>query len=131
VVFKSPVLIITGFVPVFFDNATFAVFANRKGGLRAAMLIPFFSGLIQVSGGAFAAYFFQLAKFGGWHGNFDWDTVWPVFGVLMKYGGYFGVAAVLIFLLAIPQLQYMRNKKHYFTITEDYEAYANDMVDIA
>jgi ascorbate PTS system EIIC component len=131
VVFHSPVLIITGFVPVFFDNATFAVFANRRGGLRAAMIIPFVSGMIQVLGGAFAAYFFQTAQYGGWHGNFDWDTTWPLFGVIMKYGGYFGVAAVFIFLLAIPQLQYLRNKKHYFTITEDYEAYANDKLDIA
>lgn len=126
VVFKSPVLIITGFVPVFFDNATFAVFANKKGGLRAAMIIPFFSGLIQVLGGAFAAYFFQLAKFGGWHGNFDWDTVWPVIGVIMKYGQYVGVAAVILALLAIPQLQYRKNKKHYFNIAEDYEAYLAD-----
>lgn len=128
VVFHSPVLIITGFVPVFFDNATFAVYANRHGGLRAAMLIPFLSGVIQVAGGAFAAYFFQTAEFGGWHGNFDWDTIWPVFGVMMKYGGYIGVGAVLLILLAIPQLQYMKNKKHYFTITEDYESYANDML---
>lgn len=131
VVFHSPVLIITGFVPVFFDNATFAVFANRRGGLKAAMIIPFCSGMIQVLGGAFAAYFFQTSQYGGWHGNFDWDTTWPLFGVIMKYGGYFGIAAVFIFLLAIPQLQYLKNKKHYFTITEDYEAYAKDKLEVA
>ena len=33
IVFKSPVLIISCFVPLFFDYATFAVFANSKGGL--------------------------------------------------------------------------------------------------
>ncbi|QCX33558.1 PTS ascorbate transporter subunit IIC [Caloramator sp. E03] len=124
IVFKSPVLIITGFVPVFFDNATFAVFANKKGGLKAAAIIPFLSGILQVLGGAFAAYFFELAKFGGWHGNFDWDTVWPVIGVLMKYGKYAGVAVVILLLLAIPQFQYRKNKEHYFTIAEDYESYA-------
>lgn len=123
VVFKSPVLIITGFVPVFFDNATFAVFANRKGGLRAAMMIPFLSGIIQVLGGAFSANFFGLGQYGGWHGNFDWDTVWPVIGVVMKYGQYFGVGAAILMLLAIPQIQYMKNKKHYFTVAEDYDAY--------
>lgn len=48
---------------------------------------------------------------------------------MMKYGGYIGVAAVLAIMLAIPQLQYLKNKKHYFTITEDYEAYANDMLE--
>jgi ascorbate PTS system EIIC component len=127
IVFKSPVLIITGFVPVFFDNATFAVFANKKGGLRAAMIIPFVSGIIQVLGGAFAAHFFQTAQYGGWHGNFDWDTLWPVIGVVMKYGQYVGVAVVILLLLAIPQLQYRKNKKHYFTIAENYQEYTASM----
>lgn len=127
VVFQSPVLIITGFVPVFFDNATFAVFANRKGGLKAAMIIPFASGLIQVLGGAFAAYYFQLAKYGGWHGNFDFATLWPVIGVLMNKLQYVGVGLAIIALLAIPQLQYMKNKKGYFKIAEDYEAYREEL----
>lgn len=123
VVFQSPVLIITGFVPVFFDNATFAVYANRKGGVRAATIIPFVSGIIQVLGGAFAAYYFGLAQFGGWHGNFDWSTVWPVFGVIMKNWQYIGVGVVLIAMLAIPQIQYRRNKETYFVIAEDYDKY--------
>jgi len=124
IVFKSPVLIITGFVPVFFDNATFAVFANKKGGLKAAMLIPFLSGLLQVIGGAFAAAYFQLAQYGGWHGNFDWDTLWPVFGFVIKNLQYVGVALVIIAMLAIPQLQYYKGKyrrENYFKVAEDFE----------
>lgn len=126
VVFKSPVLIITGFVPVFFDNATFAVFANRKGGLKAAMIIPFVAGMIQVLGGAFSAHYFELAQYGGWHGNFDFDTVWPVIGLLMDKLQFIGVGIAIIALLAIPQLQYRKNKKGYFKIAEDYEAYMNE-----
>ena len=123
IVFKSPVFIITGFVPVFFDNATFAVYANHKGGLRAASILTFASGVIQVLGGALAAGAFGLAKYGGWHGNFDWDTVWVGFGFLMQNLHYVGLGVVLVILLAIPQLQYLKNKEHYFTIAEDYEAY--------
>ncbi|MGY3724712.1 PTS system IIC component, L-Asc family [Granulicatella balaenopterae] len=123
IVFKSPVLVITGFVPVFFDNATFAVFANHKGGLRAATILTFCSGIIQVIGGAIAAYVFTLAQYGGWHGNFDWDTVWVVFGLLFKYAGWIGVGLVIVLLLAIPQLQYRKNKEYYFTVAEDYEEY--------
>lgn len=127
IVFHSPVLIITGFVPVFFDNATFAVFANRKGGLKAACIIPLVSGIIQVLGGAFAAYYFGLSQFGGWHGNFDWDTVWPVIGFLMKNFTYVGFGIAVIALLAIPQFQYLKNKKGYFKIAEDYEEYLNEI----
>jgi PTS system ascorbate-specific IIC component len=127
VVFKSPVLVITGFVPVFFDNATFAVYANHKGGMKAAMIIPFISGVIQVIGGGLAAYIFQLSQFGGWHGNFDWDTLWLGYGVIMKYGGYAGVAALVIGMLLIPQIQYYKNKKHYFMIAEDYEQYKEEI----
>ena len=126
IVFKSPVLIITGFVPVFFDNATFAVFANHKGGLKAAVIITFVSGILQVILGAVCVSFFGLEGFGGWHGNIDWSTVWLLFGGIMKYAKYIGFVIVMFILLAIPQLQYRKNKKHYFTMTEDYESYLKD-----
>lgn len=127
VVFQSPILIISGFVPLFFDNATFAVFANRLGGVRAACIIPFVSGMIQVLGGAFAAYFFTTGNFGGWHGNFDWDTLWPCIGLIMYNLQYVGVAAVILCLLAVPQIIYMRNKDTYFLIAEDFDEYKEVM----
>lgn len=123
VILKSPVLVIAGFVPVFFDNATIAVFSNAKGGYKAAMIMPFIAGLIQVYGSALFAQFIGLAVYGGYLGMFDWATVWPVIGVSMKYLGYVGVALSAIALLAIPQIQYARNKETYFLITDDYQAY--------
>lgn len=54
---------------------------------------------------------------------FDWDTVWPMFTVLMHYLGYIGVGVVVLALLAIPQIEYLKDPKGYFLITEDYEAY--------
>ena len=62
-----------------------------------------------------------MAKYGGYLGMFDWATVWPVFTVLMKYLSYIGLAAVILILVAIPQIQYRMNKKTYFLETEDWE----------
>ncbi|SPF50365.1 L-ascorbate-specific enzyme IIC component of PTS (fragment) [Candidatus Desulfosporosinus infrequens] len=115
-IFKAPIMIITGFVPVFFDNATTAVFANKFGGVRAASILPFCTGIIQVMGGACAAWYFELYKFGGWHGNIDWDTIWPLFGVIMKNFSMLGLVFVILGMLVIPQLQYRNsaNKENYF-----------------
>lgn len=70
--FHSPTIIIAGFIPLFFDNAAFGVFANRRAGAKAAMILPFFSGLIQVFGAALIATWIGLSKFGGYLGMFDW-----------------------------------------------------------
>jgi PTS system ascorbate-specific IIC component len=123
ILFKSPTVIIAGFIPMFFDNAAIAVFANNKGGVKAACILPFFSGIIQVAGSALIATWVGLAQYGGYLGMFDWATVWPVFTVIMKYAGYIGIGIVVIILVAIPQLQYRKNKDTYFLITEDYDAY--------
>jgi len=123
ILLQSPVLVIAGFVPVFFDNATIAVFANNKGGLRAAMLWPFVAGLCQVFGSALIAGWVGMAAYGGYLGMWDWAVVWPVFTVVMKYLSYAGVAIIAIVLFAIPQIQYRNNKDTYFLVTEDYEAY--------
>ena len=123
ILLQSPVLVIAGFVPVFFDNATIAVYANNKGGMKAAMILPFISGLCQVFGSALIAGWVGMAAYGGYLGMWDWAVVWPVFTVLMRFLSYAGLAIVVVALLAIPQLQYRANKEGYFLITEDYEAY--------
>lgn len=123
IVLKSPVLVICGFVPVFFDNATIAIFANEKGGIKAALILPFISGLCQVFGSAIIAGWVGMAAYGGYLGMWDWAVVWPVMTAVMKYLSYAGIALVVIGLLAIPQIRYRRNKEGYFMVTEDYEAY--------
>lgn len=123
IVLKSPVLVICGFVPVFFDNATIAVFANEKGGIKAALLLPFFSGICQVFGSALIAGWVGMAAYGGYLGMWDWAVVWPVMTGVMKYLNYAGIAIVFAALIAIPQIQYKKDKKGYFLITENYEAY--------
>ncbi len=123
ILMKSPVLIICGFVPVFFDNATIGLVANEKGGLKACLVIPFISGLIQVFGSALIAGWVGMAAYGGYLGMFDWATVWPIMTVLMKYLSWAGVIICVAALLVLPQIEYLKDKKGYFLITEDYEAY--------
>lgn len=123
IVLKSPVLVICGFVPVFFDNATIAIFANEKGGIKAALILPFISGLCQVFGSAIIAGWVGMAAYGGYLGMWDWAVVWPVMTAVMKFLSYAGVAIVAVALLAIPQLEYRADKEGYFLVTEDYEKY--------
>lgn len=119
----SPILVIAGFVPLFFDNAVIATYADFKGGIKAAIILPFVSGLIQVFGSALIAGWVGLAAYGGYLGMFDWATVWPIITVILKFGGFIGVAIVVIVLIIIPQIQYRKHPETYFLITEDYDAY--------
>ncbi|HUM82400.1 MAG TPA: PTS ascorbate transporter subunit IIC [Lachnospiraceae bacterium] len=122
-VFRSPTIVVAGFVPVFFDNATIGVYCNNKGGLKATLIFPFICGLCQVFGSALIATWVGMSAYGGYLGMFDWATVWPIFTVIMKFLAIPGLIIVAVILLAIPQLQYRKNKKGYFLETEDYEAY--------
>ena len=123
ILLKSPTIVIAGFIPVFFDNAAIGVFANNRGGYKAALVLPFFSGIIQVAGSAVFATWIGLSRFGGYLGMLDWATVWPGFTIIMKLLGFAGIAVVIAILLAIPQLQYRRNPEGYFMQVDDYEQY--------
>lgn len=121
IMLKSPVVVMAGFVPLFFDNAVIGVYANNKGGIRACMLLPFLSGLLQVFGSALIAGWVGMAAYGGYLGMWDWAVVWPVMTGVMKYLSYGGLALLIVGLLAIPQLQYRANKETYFMEVEDYQ----------
>lgn len=108
IVFKNPILIITGFVPVFFDNAAIAVYADKRGGWKAALILSFISGILQVTVGAVAVGLLGLS--GGYHGNIDLNIPWVPFAYIFKYLDVIGYILVCLFLLLIPQLQFMRAK---------------------
>lgn len=126
-IFHSPTIIIAGFIPLFFDNAAFGVYANKRAGAKAAMILPFLSGIVQVLGGAFIASWVGLSKYGGYIGMFDWDTVWPVFTIIMKFLGIFGIIAVILILVLIPQLEYRHDPENYFLMVTDYEQYKENI----
>ena len=118
-VFHSPVIMIMGFTTVFFDNATIAVFANKRGGVKAAMIIPFICGVIQVLLGAVTVSLVELVPYGGWHGTTDFSTIWLAISSLLKVMGLPGAIVAIVVMLIIPQIQYARSdKKTYF----DFEA---------
>ena len=108
---------------MFFDNATIGIFANEKGGIKAALILPFISGLCQVFGSALIAGWVGMAAYGGYIGMWDWAVVWPVMTGVMKFLSYAGIVVVVIALAVIPQIQYRLDKEGYFKMTEDYEEY--------
>ena len=120
VALKSPVLIIAGFICLFFDNGTLAVFANKAGGRRAAAIIPFVAGLIQVFGSALVLSVLKgPEQVIGWMGMFDWATLFAGATLLSKVAGILIPIILIPAMLVIPQLQYKRHEKTYFTTMRD------------
>lgn len=120
IMLKSPILLISGFICLFFDNGTLAVYANKAGGRRAAAIIPFVCGLIQVFGSAWVLqYLIGPPEVIGWMGMMDWATFFAGTTVLTKYFGIIVPILLIPILLVIPQLQYRRYKDTYFTTMRD------------
>lgn len=122
-VFKSPLFLLPGFIPLFFDNAAVAVYANKRGGKRAAIICSVFNGIFQVLVSLGMILFVQSCS-----GTLL--TAWPAFfdnnsylvGLLVAYRYLPPMAAffvVAILLLAINQLYYRNHKDTYYSYMEE------------
>lgn len=83
-VFKSPIFLVPGFIPLFFDNATIAIFANKFGGWKAAAIIVTVNGMIQIFGSALAVSMMELTW---WQGSADYATIWVAIIAIFKLIG--------------------------------------------
>lgn len=89
IVFKSPIFLIPGFIPLFFDNATIAIFANKFGGWKAAAIICTVTGLVQILGSMLAI---QMTGLTWWQGSADYATIWvAIIAALKGIGTMFGI----------------------------------------
>lgn len=79
--FKSPIFLIPGFIPLFFDNATVSIFANKFGGWKAAAILCTINGLIQIAGSAIAV---QLLNLTWWQESADYATLWVAIIAIFK-----------------------------------------------
>ncbi|QLB12162.1 PTS system ascorbate-specific IIB component (L-Asc family) /PTS system ascorbate-specific IIC component (L-Asc family) [Bisgaardia hudsonensis] len=97
---NAPVLIIPGFIPMFFSNATIGVFANQFGGWKAVMKICFVMGIIEVLGSAWVIQLLesQGTMFNGWMGMADWALFFPPIlqGIVSIPGFFFVILAFAI-----------------------------------
>lgn len=88
-IFKSPIFLVPGFIPLFFDNATIAIFANKFGGWKAAAIIVTINGMVQIFGSALAVSMMELTW---WQGSADYATIWVAIIAVFKFvGGLLGI----------------------------------------
>ncbi len=117
-IFKAPILLLPAFIPLFFDNATLACFANKAGGRKAAIIIPLVNGLFQVVVSELMLLFFQNGAgfhLNAWGAFFDNNTVLPVLLAGSKLLNPIVVMLILsVLLLVLTQVYYKKHKDHYW-----------------
>jgi len=122
-----PFVCLVGFVPMMFDSATVGIFAHHRGGIKALVVSCIGVAISDVFLAGIAACTIGFAQYGGVGFQVDNAITLAAFSPIWKYLGWIGYVLVLVILLAVPQIQYLKNKKGYWLAAEDWEQYKEVM----
>lgn len=106
---------------------TVGIFAHHRGGIKALVVSCIAVALSDVFLAGIAACIIGFDVYGGVGFQVDNAITLSAFSPLWKYLGWAGYALVLVIMLAIPQIQYLKNKKGYWLAAEDWEQYKEVM----
>lgn len=89
---KNPMIVLPGFVPLFFSGGPIGVVANKYGGVKSVIICSIMLGMIQTFGTVWAiktiGTLIELNEgFVGWSGMFDFCTVFPFITEILKILG--------------------------------------------
>lgn len=84
---KSPVMVLPGFLPLFFVGGPIGVLANKYGGWKSILVCCISVGIIQTFGTVWALSLTTLPGTAGWSGMFDFATFWPAVTEVLKAVG--------------------------------------------
>lgn len=82
---ESPIMVLPGFVPLFFGGGPIGVVANKFGGLKAVIASGLLMGIIQTFGTVWMIPLMGSPTGVGWTGIFDWATLSPAFAEVLKF----------------------------------------------
>ncbi len=81
----SSIMVLPGFVPLFFGGGPIGVIANKYGGVQSVMISAFLLGIIQTFGTVWMIPLMGAPNGVGWTGIFDWATVGPAVAEVFKF----------------------------------------------
>lgn len=84
---KSTMIVLPGFVPLFFSGGPIGVVANKYGGIKSIVVCSILLGLIQTFGTVWAITLMAYPTGVGWSGMFDFSTFWPAVTEGLKFIG--------------------------------------------
>ena len=129
VLLNLPFVCLVGFIPMMFDSATIGIFAHHRGGIKALVVSCIGCGIVDVFFAGIAALVIGFNQYGAVGFQFDNAFMLAIFSPIWKYLGIVGYVLIIVVMLAIPQIQYLRNKKGYWLAAEDWEQYKEVMGD--
>lgn len=80
-------MVLPGFVPLFFSGGPIGIVANKYGGIKSVMICSIILGFIQTFGTVWAISLMAFPQGTGWSGMFDFSTFWPAITQIINWIG--------------------------------------------